>query len=377
MRSAIKNYMGMIAIAIVAMLVVGAVAVRIDREQTPDIPDGITATPAIRGNSPDMLVDARWLHQYGTQVDHIFDLSDSRLYDQGHIPGARHIVWQDAMRLHTANYGEPDKISNESNPGDVFGNLHLNVPQNSRIVLYDANSSERASWMLWVMKLNGYTDVHVLDGGLQAWIGAGGELSTESVDAPAETVIATPAWIADYEIRREPLLEQLENPNLRLVDTRDASQLKDTVNGTIREGHIPGSINITNADVLRPDGTFKSSQELLALFESAGITPDNEVVVYSLFSSDSGPVWLAFEIAGYENVRVYQEGFVAWGFNDALPISTEPYPARGQPALVATPLSSPAATPAPETPVSASPEPSSTASPSASPTEGPTDLTGN
>jgi thiosulfate/3-mercaptopyruvate sulfurtransferase len=368
MRSVIKNYMGMIAIAIVAVLVVGALAVRIDRSQTPDKVQGIPATPAIRGNAPNMLVDARWVLQFGGQVDYLYDLGDARQYEEGHIPGAQHLHWQDAMRLHTANYGEPDAISNETAPGDVFGNLHLNVPQDARIVLYDSNNSERAAWLLWVMTINGYTDVHVLDGGLQAWIGAGGDLQTEGVPAPADTLVATPTWNEDVIIRREPLLERLNEPDLRLVDTRTAEQLRDTVNGTIREGHIPGSVNITNADVQRADGTFKSPGELRDLFVSYGINPNDDVVVYSLFSIDSGPVWLAFELANYDNVRVYQEGYVAWGFDADLPISTEPYSAP----VAATPAASPAASPV------ASPQPvTSASSPAATPEDGPTDLTGD
>ena len=373
MRSAIKNYLGMIAIAIMAVLIIGAIAVRIDRQQTPEPLTGISATPAISGNSPDLLVDTRWLLQYRSQVDHIFDLSDVRQYDQGHIPDARHIWWQDAMSLHSANYGEPYPISNALNPDDVFGNLQLNVPQNARIVLYDADNSERAAWLLWVMKLNGFTDVHLLDGGLQAWIGAGGELSTEPAEPITANVIATPAWVEDYEIRREPLLERLDDPNLRLIDTRNAEQLEDTVNGTIRQGHIPGAINITNADVLRADGTYKPKDDLQALFEAAGIEPDNNVVIYSLFSTDSGPVWLALEIAGYHNARIYQEGFVAWGYNTDLPISTDPFPTPRQAAITSTPLASPVASPEHAGP----PESSPFASPRSSPPEEPTDLTGN
>jgi len=363
MRSAITNYLGMVAIAIVAVLVLGAVAVRIDRDQTPDLPDGIDATPAITGNSPDMLVDSRWLQQYQNQVDYIFDLSDFRIYNEGHIPGARHVFVQDAMRLHTANYGEADQISIGDNQ-DVFGHLNLNVPQNARIILYDANNSERATWLLWVMKINGYTDVHVLDGGLASWIGGGGELSTEPPAALPSNTVATPTWDESFQIRREPLLERIDDPNLVLVDTRSQEQMKDTVNGTIREGHIPGAINIPTAEVMRADGTFKSPEELQAIFAAHGLDPENEVVVYSLFTIDSGNVWLALQLAGFEDVVIYQEGFVAWAYNHDLPISTDPFP-TAQP--VATPASS---TPPVSTPI---PLPES---PFATPNDGPTDLTG-
>lgn len=362
--SSVRSYMGMIAIAVVAVLVIGALGVRIDRGQERELPPGINATPAISGNAPDGLVDARWLIQYSSQVDYIFDLSDIRLYEEGHIPGAHHIWWQDAMRLHTANYGEADQVSVVSN--DEFGKLNLGVPQNARIVLYDANSSERASWLLWVMRLNSYNDTHVLDGGLSAWIGAGGELSTEPPEPIDPGAIATPTWDTSYEIRREPLLESLDDPNVRLIDTRSAEEQLETVNGTIREGHIPGSINIPTAEVMREDGTFRSPQELRELFEAHGIEPEHNVIVYSLFTIHSGNLWLALQIAGYDNVVIYQEGWVAWGHNSSdLPVETEPY---SIPQLVGTPD---AATPVP------TPDPTTVETPQTTPDDdGPTDLTG-
>lgn len=353
MRSAVTNYLGMIAIAIVVALVFGALAIRIDRSQEPDLPPGTSATPAISGNSPDMLVDARWLLQYQNQVDYVFDLSDMRLYNQGHIPGARHVYVQDAMMLHPANYGEPAPISTDGSV-DVFGYLNLNVPQNSRIVLYDANGSERASWLLWVMKINGYTDVHVLDGGLAAWIGAGGDTSTE-IPPVLETLLGTPVWDEQFLIRQGPLYESLDNPNVMLVDTRSDEEQRDTVNGTVREGHIPGSINIPTEEVMRSDGTFRSVEELQDIFTSHGLDPDATIVVYGLFTTQASNVWLALHLAGYDNVVIYQEGFVAWAFDTTMPISTDPYPAT-QP--VGTPVALPD-------------------SPFPTPDDGPTDLTGD
>ena len=369
MRSVIKNYMGMIAIAIVAVLVIGAIGVRIDRDQTVEAPAGIEATPAISGNAPSGLVDVQWLTQYRSQVDYIFDLSDQPQFENGHIPGAIHVWWQDGMAIHAQNYAEPSRISEPSETVDVFGRLNLDVPQNARIVLYDSNNSERAAWLFWVMSINGYTDVHVLDGGLPAWIGAGGELTTEVEDSRDASLIATPTWDEEQLIRREPLRDRLEDDNLSIVDTRSAAEQLDTVNGPIREGHIPGSINIPTAEVMRADGTFKSPEELRDLFESHGLSPDDEIVVYSLFTSGSGNVWLALQIAGFDNVMIYMEGFVGWAGDDEMPIETEPYPVSE---TIETPdLATPEATPA-STPVS-----EGSATPESTPTEqGPTDLTG-
>lgn len=369
MRSVIKNYMGMIAIAIVAVLVIGAIGVRIDRAQELQSPPGIDATPAITGNAPNGLVDVQWLTQYRTQVDYIFDLTDERQYEAGHIPGAIHIWWQDAMGINSLNYGEPYQISNPENPDSIFGNLTLNVPQNARIILYDNHNSERATWMLWVMTVNGYTDVHVLDGGLPAWIGAGEDLTTDVEDTRDDNIRATPTWDETHLIRREALRDQLERENLRVVDTRSAAEQLDNINATIREGHIPGSINISTAEVMREDGTFKSPEELQNLFESYGLAQRDEIVVYSLFSSGSGNVWLALQLAGYDNAVIYMEGFMGWSGDKEMPVDTEPYPVKEN-----------VATPAPATPVStpeSTPVPTTSPSPASTPQEdGPTDLTG-
>ncbi len=354
MRSAIKNYMAMIAVAIIATLVIGAIGVRIDRSQTPAAVDPINATPITDSGESGLLVDANWLLANQESVDHILDLGDIRQYEQGHIPGAAHIWWQDAMRLHAPDYSEPDFISKLASQTDVFGFLNLHIPQDASVVLYDSNNSERASWLLWVMKINGFTDVKVLDGGLAAWIGAGGELSTEGAPAPDTSIQATPTYDATYFIVTEEIQATLDSPDTVLIDTRDAEQQADTVNGTTRDGHIPGAINIQTAEVMREDGTFLSPEELRSLFESYGINQNSNIIVYSLFAHQSGNVWLALQLAGFDQARIYHVGFVAWGYNIDLPISTDPFP-------TALPLATPSAPGEPET----------------TPTEGPTDLTGD
>lgn len=358
MRSVIKNYLAMIAFAVVAILVFGAIGVRIDHDQEASPIEGIAATPTSSGNTPNGLVDTRWLLTNQSQVDFILDLGDQRQYDLGHIPNAHHIWWQDAMRAHGVNYSEPDKISQLASGTDVFGFLNLHIPQNASVVIYDSNGSERATWLLWVMTINGYTDVQVLDGGLAAWIGAGGELTTDAAPAGDESIQATPTTDTAFVVKTADVSAAIEDGNAKIIDTRNGEQMQDTVNGTAREGHIPGAINILTADVMREDGTFKSADELKAIFQANGLSADDDIIVYSLFAHQSGNMWLALHIAGYDNVRIYQEGYAAWGQDSSLPIETGAFP-------TIAPVASPAATPM-STPVL----------PSATPTEGPTDLTG-
>lgn len=341
MRPMIKDYAGMIAIALLFILGFGAIAVFIERETEPDPITSIAATPFLQG-APDLVVDVPWLTTNIGTVDLIIDLSDREVYDLGHIPGAAHVWWEDAMPWHAANYGEGGALSN---PEDA--SLTLEYPQDARIVVYDNNDSERAAWFLWLLRTNGYGNAWLLDGGYAAWIGAGQPSSTEarSLEAVAEP---TPTWIGANEIETGELAERLGDPSLVIIDSRTPDQQQDTVNETIRVGQIPGSWSVPAPTVMREDGTFRSPEELRELFAPIGLDRESEIVIYGRFGTETGRVWLALHLAGYHNLRVYDDGWVQWGWNEELPI--EPVgtlPQRPTPAAtpVATPIATPAASP--------------------------------
>ena len=98
--------------------------------------------------------------------------------------------------------------------------------------------------------------------------------------------------------------------------------------GTGRGGHIPGAINLTalretNQDgsfkawrvpAVRPDGTFKSVEELRALFDGLGITPDKEIITYCVRGGLSTHAWFVMtQLLGYPNVLEYDRSWAEWG----------------------------------------------------------------
>lgn len=334
MRSLVKDYAGMIIIALLFVAGFGALGVFIQRETPAEEVPAISPTPFLQGE-PDLLVDAPWLAENIDTIDVILDLSDKETYDAGHIPGAVHIWWQDAMPQHAANYGEGGAISNPEE-----ASLTLHVPQDARIVVYDNNASERAAWFLWLLRTNGYGNAWLLDGGLAAWKGTGQSAETEHHSLP-DTATPTPTWIQANEIETGELAQRIDDPSLTIIDTRTPEQREDTINETIREGQIPGSWSVPAPSVMRDDGTFRSPEELRDLFAPFGLTPESEIAIYGRFGSETGQVWLALHLAGYHNLRVYDDGWVHWGWNTDLPVE----PVGTQPEPVATPAASPAATP--------------------------------
>ena len=73
-----------------------------------------------------------------------------------------------------------------------------------------------------------------------------------------------------------------------------------------RAGHIPGAASIPWAQTVREDGTFKDRDELAALYEAKGITPDKDVIAYCRIGERSSHSWFVLhELLGYERVRNY------------------------------------------------------------------------
>jgi thiosulfate/3-mercaptopyruvate sulfurtransferase len=91
--------------------------------------------------------------------------------------------------------------------------------------------------------------------------------------------------------------------------------------GALRGGHIPGAANIPWAQAVNEDGTFKSPEELRKLYESQGVTPDKEVVVYCRIGERSSHTWFVLhELLGYPKVRNYDGSWTEWGNVVGVPI---------------------------------------------------------
>jgi thiosulfate/3-mercaptopyruvate sulfurtransferase len=79
-------------------------------------------------------------------------------------------------------------------------------------------------------------------------------------------------------------------------------------------GHIPGAANIPWAKAANEDGTFKSADELRALYQAEGLTSDTEVIAYCRIGERSSHTWFALqELLGYPNVKNYDGSWTEYG----------------------------------------------------------------
>jgi thiosulfate/3-mercaptopyruvate sulfurtransferase len=270
----------------------------------------------------DTLVDATWAqgHLADPKVRFVEVDVDTTSYDQSHIPGA--VGWDWTSQL-------ADGIRRDIASREDFSALLQagGIGPDTTIVLYGDNNNWFAAWAYWQLKLYGHRDVRILNGGRKYWLDQGLPLTVDAPDhAPTDYQLPEP----DFALRayRDDILPRLGDEGLALVDVRSPAEF----NGEIiappgmaetaqRPGHIPGAASVPWAQTVREDGTFKSADELAALYEAKGVTPDKDVIAYCRIGERSSHTWFVLhELLGYKRVRNYDGSWTEWGSLIGVPI---------------------------------------------------------
>ncbi len=272
---------------------------------------------------PEVLVDADWVeaHLQDPQVRLIEVDVDTTAYEQGHIPGAVGFDWKKELQDQIVR----SPLSKE-HLEELLG--RAGVSNDTTVVLYGDNNNWFAAWALWILKYYGHEDARLLDGGRVKWLADKREITTQ---VPSYPVTTYHAGTPDTEIRalRDQVLGWLGQSNVTLVDVRSPGEYSGELlapanlpqEGAQRGGHIPGAANIPWATAVREDGTFKSADELRAIYGSKSVTADKEVVAYCRIGERSSHTWFAlYYLLGYPKVRNYDGSWTEWGSMIGVPI---------------------------------------------------------
>lgn len=258
---------------------------------------------------PADLVDAL----QGPKAPLVLDLRPAEAYAAGHVPTAVHL---DLFGISLI----------DSDPAPLRAFLwileHLlasrGVSSSRRIVVYDERSGMRAARAFWALEYFGHEHTRLLDGGFGAWQTGGYAISTEPVAPMTTSWTGTP--VADRLASYRDVLERLEAPDVVILDTRTDGEYFGTTLRAARGGCIPGAVHIEWTTNLRPDGSFKSADELRALYEPMGVTPDKEVLTYCQGGYRAAHGYLALRLLGYPRVRNYVGSWKEWGDRLELPV---------------------------------------------------------
>jgi thiosulfate/3-mercaptopyruvate sulfurtransferase len=244
---------------------------------------------------------------------------DTTAYDAGHIPGAVKINWktelQDPVVRDFVDRGAFEKLMSDKG-----------ISNDDTVVLYGGNNNWFAAYAYWYFKLYGHRDVRLLDGGRKKWELDGRTLTTDEVSRPATSYTAQEP---DTSIRafRQETIDAIGKKNL--VDVRSPDEFSGKIlapahlpqESAQRPGHIPTALNVPWSKAANEDGTFKSDDELRALYGAAGLDESRPTIAYCRIGERSSHTWFVLhELLGYSDVKNYDGSWTEYGSLVGAPI---------------------------------------------------------
>jgi thiosulfate/3-mercaptopyruvate sulfurtransferase len=271
----------------------------------------------------DVLVSTQWVadNLNNPKVKLIEVDVDTNAYDEGHVPGAVGFNWTSQLQ---------DQVRRDIIAKEALEQLlsDAGVGNDDTVVLFGDNNNWFAAYAFWLLEMYGHKDIKLMDGGRKKWLDES-RPTTKDAPSPKKTGYKAQAPKADLRAKRDQVLAALKsNGKNALVDVRSPAEY----NGEImappglpetaqRMGHIPGAANVPWAQAVREDGTFKSPEELEALYGGKGVTKDKEVIAYCRIGERSSHTWFALKhLLGYPNVKNYDGSWTEYGSLIDVPI---------------------------------------------------------
>jgi thiosulfate/3-mercaptopyruvate sulfurtransferase len=264
---------------------------------------------------PETLVSTDWVAQHARDPNvAVVEVDvDTKAYDEGHVPGALGWNWQTQLC---------DTLRRDIIPKDALEALlgESGITPDTTIVLYGDNNNWFAAWALWQLKMYGHRDLRIMNGGRKKWLAEGREVATERPSRPRTSYQAK---APDQSLRA--FLPQVQaamgQATGAMVDVRSPDEFSGKVlsppglpETCQRGGHIPGAKSIPWGQACNEDGTFKSADELAALYGGKGVTRDKDVIAYCRIGERSSHTWFVLKyLLGYPKVRNYDGSWTEWG----------------------------------------------------------------
>ena len=269
----------------------------------------------------DVLVDADWVeaHLDDPKIVLVEVDEDTAAYDKNHIRNAVRIDWKRDLQ---------DPVVRDFVSKEQFETLlsDRGIANDDTVVLYGGNNNWFASYAYWYFKLYGHQDVRLLDGGRKKW-----ELDSRDLvaEVPSRPQTQYTAQEPDTAIRafRDDVVKAIGS--LNLVDVRSPDEFSGKLlapahlpqEQSQRPGHVPSARNIPWSKAANDDGTFKSDEELKALYEGAGVDLAKDTIAYCRIGERSAHTWFVLhELLGQENVKNYDGSWTEYGSLVGVPI---------------------------------------------------------
>jgi len=276
---------------------------------------------------PEVLVSTDWVaeHLNDANVRIVESNEDPLLYPSGHIPGAVQVDWTTDLN---------DQVVRDYLGKDGFEALmsRIGVTPDTTVVFYGDKNNWWATYAFWVFQLFGHTNARIMDGGRKKWEEEGREMTRDVPTYDATNYTAPDRDDATIRAFRDQVLEHVKTKG-KMVDVRSPQEFSGErthmpnypQEGTLRGGHIPGASNVPWGRAANEDGTFKSAEELRAIYEEEqGLSSGDYIITYCRIGERSSHTWFALRyLLGYDKVRNYDGSWTEWGNSVGVPIEKD------------------------------------------------------
>jgi thiosulfate/3-mercaptopyruvate sulfurtransferase len=268
------------------------------------------------------LVSADWaeknLHTPGVVFVEVDE--DTSAYDGGHLAGAVKLDWrkdlQDPVRRDFVNKQQFEALLSARG-----------ISTDDTVVLYGGNNNWFAAYAYWYFKLYGHGDIRLLDGGRKKW-----ELDARPLvkEVPSRSATQYSAKEQDLSIRafRDEVVRAIGVQNL--IDVRSPDEYAGRLLAPAhlpqeqaqRAGHVPTALSVPWSKAANEDGTFKSDDDLRALYGEAGLDDGKDTIAYCRIGERSSHNWFVLqELLGKENVKNYDGSWTEYGSLVGVPVA--------------------------------------------------------
>jgi len=260
------------------------------------------------------IVSVTWLKEHQNDKNLvIIDVSDAKLFEQGHIPGSQNSPISKWREKHE-NYllvKASDAIQKEF--------ISLGIKADSKVVVYSHHDNGKdilkASYVMWAMEYYGFANTAMLDGGLIAWKKHKGSISTKvnTLEKGSFKVAKNNALIADMALVKE----QIGKSNM--VDARPSIYYFGAQKQPIltKAGHIPKAKSYFWKYSF--EGDYLKNRDILKemLIDGIGFDPQKPMITYCTGGLETSMnFFVLHRILGFSNIRLYDASMKEWANTD-------------------------------------------------------------
>jgi thiosulfate/3-mercaptopyruvate sulfurtransferase len=281
------------------------------------------------------IVSVDWLmeHRAGPGLV-VIDPRPAHEYAAAHLPGAVHLdVYQPELKVHDSSPAERDRFIAAAaqalgNAGVGFDPERDRDGPRQRVVFTEAVSGTLAARGVWILDLLGHGGGAMLDGGLYAWVNAGGELTRAVPDVVPASFTPAP----DYDLlpAADEIRAAVAGAGSNPADPGTIAILDTRADMEYASGTIPTSVHLEWTANLDPNGALRPPEELLPLYAEAGLEPDHDRPVVTFCGSGyrAAHSYVVLKALGFPRVSNYAPSWGEWGRRPDLPTEQPDRPYR-------------------------------------------------